>query len=179
MKRKTLLLLMLLTIGATSAWAQTTEIYSDTDWNNFAASVRNGTTYSGSTVHLRANISITSQANQAGANDNLFQGTFDGHGNTITVNMTGTGAYCAPFYGIENAAINNLVVTGTITSEYVYVGGICGIMNGSSTFTNCNSDVAITSTCTTTPNDNNGWGTCGGFVGSSGGTANPKFYGCA
>lgn len=164
---------MLLAVGATSAWAQTTEIYSDTDWNNFAASVRNGTTYSGSTVHLRANISITSQANQAGADGKYFQGTFEGHGNTITVNMTATGNNCAPFYGVENATIDSLVVTGSITSNYGNIGGISGAMEGNSTYTDCLSAVNITSTKT------DGDVSCGGFNGRSGGGANPTFVGCA
>ena len=159
--------------------AQIHEIYNDDDWNQFALSVRNGHDYSGETVHLRANISITSQSNQAGSNGNLFKGTFDGHGNTINVNMTATGSYCAPFYGIQNANINNLVVTGSISSEYQGVGGVCAILNGTSTFTNCVSNVAITSTCNNTAGDDTGRSTCGGFVAVSGGGDNPTFVGCA
>ena len=156
-----------------------TEINNDNDWNTFAEAVRNGHDYSGETVNLNANISITSQANQAGANNNLFKGTFDGHGNTITVNMTATGKYCATFYGIQNANIKDLIVTGSINSSYEAVGGICGILKGDCTFTNCISSVDITSTCNSTTDNTNGWSTCGGFVGNADGEDNPTFVGCA
>ena len=155
------------------------DIYNNNDWNLFAQFVRNGHDYSGETVHLRGNVSITSQANQAGSANNLFKGTFEGHGHTITVNMTATGKNCAPFFGVQNAYINDLVVTGSITSSYVSVAGICGASYGSSYFNNCISKVNITSTCTNEPGDTNGYSTCGGFVGTSGGVDNMTFTGCA
>ena len=153
-----------------------TEINSNTDWNNFAQSVRNGLDYSGKTVNLRANISINSQSNQAGSNGNLFKGTFDGHGNTITVNMTATGDYCAPFYAIQNATINNLAVSGSITSSYHDAAGFCGGMYGNSTFNNCLSNVNITSTRANYVDTRSA---CGGFAGRAGGGDNPTFVGCA
>ena len=156
-----------------------TTISSNVDWEEFCNCVNSGHDYDGETVHLRANISINSQSNQAGSAGKFFKGTFDGHDNTITVNMTATGKYCAPFYGIQNANINDLVVTGSITSSYESVGGICGVMYGNSSMTNCVSNVDITSNCTSAINDDNGRSTCGGFVGTSGGGDNPTFTGCA
>ena len=156
-----------------------TEITSVADWNEFCNNVKNGRDYSGEIVTMTADISITSQDNQAGSDGKLFKGIFDGNGHTINVNMTATGPNCAPFYGVQDATIKNLVVTGSITSEYIQVGGLCGIANGNTTFNNCLSSVAITSTCTTTQGDTYGWSTCGGFVGASGGSANPTFVGCA
>ena len=148
------------------------DINNDSDWNMFAMAVRNGHDYSGETVHLLANVSITSQDNQAGSEGKLFKGTFEGHGNTITVDMTATGKNCAPFFGVQNAHINDLVVTGSITSDYTRIGGISGVMEGDCTYTNCLSNVNITST-------NSGEVSCGGFNGFSGGGANPTFVGCA
>ena len=148
-------------------------------WEQFASYVNSGNSFEGKTITLMEDITITSQANQAGSDGNYFSGTFDGNGKTITIDMTATGKHCAPFYGVKNATINNLVVTGSITSAYQGVGGICGVVSGNTTFTNCVSDVAITSTCSNTPDDTNGRSTCGGFVGSSGGGDNPTFVGCA
>ena len=150
-----------------------TEIRTPADWNAFCSAVNSGHDYSGETVTLKADISITSQSNQAGSDGNLFKGTFDGNGHTITVNMIATGPNCAPFYGVENAAINNLIVKGNITSAYTRIGGISGAMEGNCTYTNCLSDVNITSTKT------DGDVSCGGFNGFSSGSANPTFVGCA
>ncbi len=151
-------------------------IANTTDWNNFAEAVSCGYDYSGETVNMTGDVSITSQANQAGANDKFFKGTFNGNCNTITVNMTATGDFCAPFYAIQNATINDLVVTGTITSSYHDAAGFCGGMYGNSTFNNCVSNVAITST---RPSYEDTRSACGGFAGKSGGGDNPTFIGCA
>ena len=153
------------------------EIYNTDDWNAFAQMVRSGHSYSGETVHLRGNVSITSQANQAGAANNFFKGTFEGHGHTITLNITATGDHCAPFYGISSATFNDLIVTGSITSEFIRIAGISSNMEevengGDCTFTNCISSVNFTSTKT-------GSVSCGGFIGHSGSWTDPVFVGCA
>ena len=150
-----------------------TEINNDNDWNTFAQNVRNGHSYSGETVTLKANISINSQGNQAGSEGNPFKGTFDGNGHTINVNMTATGTQCAPFYCIEDAVFKDLIVTGSITSGYTRLAGISGGMEGDCTFTNCVSNVNFKSTKT------DGDVACGGFIGHSGGYTDPVFDGCA
>ena len=52
-------------------------ISSTEDWNTFANNVNNGTSYSGQTVKLNADISVTTMV---GTYDNPFNGTFDGGG---------------------------------------------------------------------------------------------------
>jgi len=103
---------------------------------------------------------------------NNFKGTFDGHGNTITINGTQ-----GLFTTTENARIKNVIVDanitggnnsssrtggivgkmsgGTIENCYVhgslsgsaFVGGICG-HNNNGTIRNCNADINITQTAT-------------------------------
>ena len=99
MKRKSLLLILfaLVAFGPT-AWAQLTGngtssdpylITSTEDWNTFAESVNNGTTYWGQTVKLNADIGTTDSpvTTMSGTNNNRFKGTFDGGGNTITFSV--------------------------------------------------------------------------------------------
>ena len=53
-----LTLAVMLTMAQT-AWAQDLTISSTADWNTFANNVNNGTSYSGQTVKLNADISVT------------------------------------------------------------------------------------------------------------------------
>ena len=47
----------------------------------------------------------------------LFKGMFDGNGHTINVNLNGGGEALALFHVIDGATIQNVKVTGTITSS--------------------------------------------------------------
>ena len=100
-------------------------INNDYDWNCFAYSVNNGTSYSGEFVELYSDISVS---NMAGASEtNSFQGTFLGGRHTITAAMTDNiNGGAAPFRYIKNATINNLTVTGTITSNQRHMSGLVG-----------------------------------------------------
>ena len=148
-------------------------ISSADDWNNFCTSVNNGTeSYSGKTVRLTSNISVTKMA---GTHSNPFRGTFEGDGYTIEVTLdnngdTGTNdeSYgVAPFRFTSGATIRNLHVGGTITtSTRKYAGGIVGkTVSGTNNIQNCWVSAEIYSTI-------NGDGTHGGFVGKVSGTAN-------
>ena len=100
-------------------------IDNDYDWNCFAYSVNNGTSYSGQFVQLNSDISVSTMA---GASEtNSFQGTFLGGGHTITAAMTDTiNGGAAPFRYIKNATIKNLTVAGTITSNQRHMSGLVG-----------------------------------------------------
>jgi len=100
-------------------------IDNDYDWNCFAYSVNNGTSYSGQFVQLNSDISVS---NMAGASEtNSFQGTFLGGGHTITAAITDNiNGGAAPFRYIKNATIKNLTVTGTITSNQRHMSGLVG-----------------------------------------------------
>ena len=57
-----------------------------------------------------------------------FEGTFDGNGKTVNVNINGNQSYVGLF-GSNNGQISNINVIGTISGSN-YVGGICGENNG-------------------------------------------------
>ena len=148
-------------------------INSTQDWNDFCTRVNNGTeSYSGKTVRLTSNISVTKMA---GTHSNPFRGTFEGDGYTIEVTLdnngdTGTNdeSYgVAPFRFTSGATIRNLHVGGTITtSTRKYAGGIVGkTVSGTNNIQNCWVSAEIYSTI-------NGDGTHGGFVGKASGTVN-------
>ena len=158
--KKTILLTLVLLLGVSQgAWAQDLTISSEAEWNSFANAVSGGTTYQGQTVKLAADLTITTPAGSSDSKS--FQGTFDGGGHTLTLNLsyTGTGdAFIAPFKYINNATIKYLHTAGTISTNGKLAGGIVGDSRGTSTIQNCRSSVVITSTVS-------GDGTHGGLVG--------------
>ena len=130
----------------TSAWAQEQPILSISsadDWNTFVTNVSNGTTYSGQTVTLTADIPVSSMVGLPGSINNQFQGTFDGGGHTLTFNYTTTEGVCAPFRYVYNATIQDLHVDGDINTSDMYAAGIVGAQYGTLTLSNCRSSVNI------------------------------------
>ena len=141
-----------------------------TEWNDFANGVTNGTTYSGKFVKLTADISVTTMAGASDANS--FQGTFDGDGHTLTLNMSDfTEQYLAPFRYVGNATIKNLKTAGTRSTSGQYAGGLIAyIVNGSTvSIEGCVSSVTISSTSYTNS----------GFVSRLGDNSRLTIRGCA
>ncbi|MBQ2193441.1 MAG: hypothetical protein II403_05865, partial [Prevotella sp.] len=101
-------------------------IASASDWATFCTNVNNGTTYSGKLVKMTADITTSTRMN------GIFKGVFDGGGHTlnITISVTDGQSYCAPFKSIEGATIKNLTVTGSVTSNGQFTGGLVGFMDG-------------------------------------------------
>ena len=66
-----------------------------------------------------------------GTSANPFTGHFDGKGQTLNVNISGTRQYVAPFAYVNGASIHDLTVSGSISGSQ-YAGGIVG-HGGSST----------------------------------------------
>lgn len=128
-------------------------IQNDNDWNTFANSVTNGTTYDGQYVKLEADIDASgTMAGVANEMTHSFQGTFDGGGHTITFNK-GTSAspfaedYCAPFRMVTKATIKNLKTEGTIYTNKNYAAGIVAqTYQNTNTLQNCHSGMNIIST---------------------------------
>ena len=102
-----------------------------------------------------------------------FRGTFDGNGNTMTldINDTRNADYCAPFRTINGATIKNLHVAGTIIKSHnKHAGGIVGEAYGTNNIVNCRVSATINSALS-------GDGSHGGFLGDiNGGTT--TFNGC-
>lgn len=141
-------------------------IKSEADWKTFAQNVSSGVSYEGKVVKLGADISISTMAGVAGGKP--FNGTFDGNGHTINVNLSGGGDGLALFYAIEDATIQNVKVMGNITSSNQRPATFTSFVEGNSTIKNCWSSVNIASTRTS------GWIDGGGFVArvSNGATLN-------
>ena len=150
-------------------------ISSTADWNTFANNVNNGTSYSGQTVKLNADISVTTMV---GTWDNPFNGTFDGGGHTLNVTLNSGNQYgyedayygVAPFRFTNGATIQFLAVTGIVTTSTLkYAAGLIGMTKGgTNTILNCISSVEIFSTIAQYGSDFDG--THGGFIGKASGT---------
>ena len=142
-------------------------IASAEDWNNFAANVFLGQSYSGKFFKLTNNISVT---RSVGVYGKSFNGTFDGDGHTLTVTLNSDARWCAPFAFTYGATIKNLITAGTIETSNTNAGGVVG-RNGTGKLimTNVTSSVTINSTY-------NGDAQHGGLVGY---TLQAEFTGCA
>lgn len=164
LRRSATLLLALLAFGQT-AWAQglsgtgtSTDPYlinDSIDWNWFAQSVTDGTTYENQFVSLNDDITV---GTMAGIENKCFSGTFDGQGYTITLDMTATMQFTSLFCYADGATFRNLKVDGVLNTSKKFCASLVGaVVYHGCTFTNCVSDVTINSTV-------QGDGTHGGFV---------------
>ena len=114
----------------------------------FAQQVNTGNTYVGKTVTLTNAVTVSNwiPIGQKGNESNRFKGTFDGSGNTVTINSIGSlesdfGGYTAFFGGTTDATIKNLTVDGTINGADV--AGIVARADGG-LIENCHNKAAIT-----------------------------------
>ena len=132
-------------------------------WDYFCQRMRYDATldgFSGKTVELAADISVTTMAGMM----HPFKGTFNGKGNTLTFNRTADAMYTAPFQNTNGATISNLHVEGTITGgTNSYISGLVGSANGNLTIRDCHVSTQISTTFdSNTLSANVG---IGGFVG--------------
>ena len=117
-------------------------------WDEFAANVNNGVTYNGLTLFLDEDITTSTMV---GNTSNLFGGTFDGQGHTITFNKgTSSSRFneedCAPFRHVSGATIKNLKATGAIYTSVQFASGfVARVSNDGVTFINCESNITINS----------------------------------
>ena len=130
-------------------------------WATFASNVNNGiSTYNGKTVYLDEDISIVNE--MVGTSDYPFRGTFNGQNHTLTVDITSTESYTAPFHFVNGAIIENLIVEGEVKSTSRHSSGLVGNLLSTKTITiqNCliNTNVGTSST-------NSDY--CGGIIGHS------------
>ena len=135
-KLKVFLTFALLCVVIQGGWAWTGsgteaspyQISSEDDWNKFATNVSLGESYSGAYFLMTQDISVSRMvgARSSGGTFNAFQGTFDGGGNTLTVNYTTDAEFCGPFCYTYGATIKNLRTAGTINTSSIYAGGVVG-----------------------------------------------------
>ena len=156
-------------------------ISSAAEWNAFATTLNNGTSFNGQTVVLTTDIptaeeianGTTAVTTMAGTESHPFRGTLDGGGHTITLALSGSGPGTALFYLIEGATLKNLKVQGTVTTTGYRPATFAAFVEGNCTISNCWSTVAVSSTKTSS------WVDGGGFVGRVSGTASLNMTGCA
>ena len=122
-------------------------IYSNADWNELAANVNSGTSYSGQYFKMTNDIRVTTSLGSNSDDDTFysFNGTFDGAGHILHVTLNGSDDCVAPFTCINGATIKNLHITGSISTTGMRPASIASFVSGNSTITNCWSEVAISS----------------------------------
>ena len=158
---KLLLILFAMFAFGQTAWAQFSggtgtssdpyKIATAADWNTLATNVNNGTsTYSGVYFKMTDDIGTQNPVTSSIGVDatKSFQGTFDGDGHTLTVNL-GADSYMAPFRRIkETVTIKNLKVAGNVAGNG-YNGGLIGYINGGTvTIRNCMVSANVSTTGT-------------------------------
>ncbi|MFA5000983.1 MAG: GLUG motif-containing protein [Candidatus Paceibacterota bacterium] len=89
---------------------------------------------------------ISNETDGGGTPNNVFVGTFDGQGYTITgLVINRPSENFVGLFGISAGSISNLKLVDSTISGGSYVGGIVGgIGGGSDSITNCSSDATIT-----------------------------------
>ena len=150
MSKKLLNLCMTALFGAvsTAAWALSEvggvyQIGTAADLKAFAELVNEGNPYLNAV--LTADIDKGTDGTMIGCAECDYEGTFDGQGHTVTLNMFSEGTDgTALFRNIgRRAIVQNLKVQGTITTDKKYAAGIAvwsrGIIRG------CYTDVSVTS----------------------------------
>lgn len=117
-----------------------TEINSFSDFQQFRDSVNEGNTYSGKTVTLKTNITLSGAWTPIGNSSIGFDGTFDGGSHTVFgLYINSTSKYQGLFGRItSNGVIKNLGVDGSVTGDE-YIGGIVGY-NSRGSVINCTHD---------------------------------------
>ncbi len=159
----TILALMMALGVTTMAWAEEdwtgsgTEadpyvITTEAGLNKLATNVNNGELYSGKYFKLGASITVTdwTPIGQKGSETNKFAGTFDGNGQTVTINGIKSdldpafGGYAGFFGAVKDATIKNLTVAGTINGSDV--AGVVARLDGASKVINCINKANVTGT---------------------------------
>ena len=159
----TILALVMALSLCTSAWAAEGDwtgsgskadpyvITTETGLNKLATDVNSGTVYSGKYFKLGASINVTNWTpiGQKGS-DNKFAGTFDGNGQTVTINGIKSDldpafdGYAGFFGAVKDATIKNLTVAGTINGSDV--AGVVARLDGASKVINCINKANVTGT---------------------------------
>ena len=132
---KKLLLCYLFSLIAIVCQAADVEINSLSDLQTLRDNVNDGTnTYSGMTVSLNCDLKLNDWTPIGMVDDDThtFQGTFEGNGHTVIININTDGAV-AGFFGYLRGTVQNLKVTGKVictNTTTSAAGGIAGYNHG-------------------------------------------------
>ena len=118
----------------------------ESDWKKFALRVNFGATTLNAVMLTDIDLHNT-QDNLIGDADNPYEGTFNGLGNTLTIDRNGNNGRISPFGVVASATISNLTVAGTITTPAKFVGGLVGrvMKQGSLKIERCQVNVDLNS----------------------------------
>ena len=117
-----------------------------TDLQAFRDYVNAGTSYSGETIKLMADIDLGNEPwTPIGTPENVFAGTFNGNGKTI-LNLKVTGTENVGFFGVLYGTVQNLKIDGAAITGNHYLGAVVGYVK-SGTVSDCTvTDAVITAT---------------------------------
>ena len=117
-------------------------IASKADWKEFCDIVSNG--QNAIDAKMTADVNLGSDIMMAGTGEHKYSGTFDGQGHTLTLNWDGKQTNSiAPFLHVRGANIRNLRTKGQILALGYELSGLIAQAFGTTTLTNCVSDVNI------------------------------------
>ena len=133
-----------------------TQIETGADLQKFAAEINAGNTAMDAVVTTNIDYRTYTQG-FIGTTSNKYAGTFDGQMHTVTLGLMGDAAIRGLFAFINGATIRNLVVDGSISSDYKNIGGLGGQIDGSCTVENIVVNTSINFTGSGTD------ASCGGF----------------
>ena len=97
------------------------------DWNEFSAAVADGVATEGMFVRLANDVGPVSTT--VGTAEHPFSGVFDGGSNTLTLALSGTDYFLAPFSRVSGATIRDLKVAGTVAGG-MHCSGLVGCVAG-------------------------------------------------
>lgn len=132
---KKLILCYLFSLAAIVCQAADVEINSLSALQAFRDNVNNGTnTYAGKTVSLNCDLKLDAWTPIGLVDDasQTFQGTFEGNGHTVVINVNTAGAV-AGFFGYLRGEVQHLKVAGTVlctNTTTSAAGGIAGYNHG-------------------------------------------------
>ena len=119
--------------GNTEDYDNLTECYikSIADYKEFTDLVNSGKNFSGKTVYLTKNLDLNGVSLETIGNDNnKFEGTFEGNGNTLKNIKIDLGTDYVGIFGYNTGTIRGFNVENIIVKGNNYVGGIAGYNNG-------------------------------------------------
>lgn len=119
-------------------------ITDDYDLAQMRTKVNSGTT--GGCYRQTADITVSENPWVAiGTSEKKFQGTYDGGNKIVTLEHFSTSSGIYGFFGyVDGATLKNLTVGGSSASNnQAYIGGICGVAVGTTTFENCENRLPV------------------------------------
>jgi hypothetical protein len=104
------------------------------NWNYLMYRVSLGDTFSEKHFQLTNNVKIHKMIGEysgdGAGQQKPFSGILDGNGNTLTLDLEGSGSHIAPFACIQNATFKNLVLAGSVKTSGMRPAGITSFVMG-------------------------------------------------